>query len=390
MEQFPNNKKEGVTRRRLLATLGIMGAGYVAYRALRPEDGFEDETSFEDDFEKEMSGYVGLVALRHDQVLFVDEDNVPIGGPVEFEDIIDDKEFPDGRVIEKYRYSAGEADETGVLTDVPTREWREKVAEQIEEAYPGRSVDRSFNVVRLYRAALQYNDEPELQDGIKDGSVVTYADLVDYYAEKPVIGAEDKNRYEYVHEEIQFREAVPSVVQDALRELLPGICAQESKFNNGLTSSAGAFGIFQFMPWVWEKYGKSSEDIKSLRVQVEVAGEFFSDIYEELLYHCDDDALVAARSLFNDQDDFLVNFIVPLVINSYNAGSARMAEAVNSYFSETRRGSDVEGKELFLQVVNAAERGTSGRLDSYGEHAREYTPRVYAHAVSIHERQSER
>ncbi len=348
----------------------------------------EDSEEFSSEFEKELSGYIGLVELKHNQVLFVDKDNVPVGQPVEFEDIVAPKELDNGSVVNDYRYSAGTVGEDGILTDVPTLEWREKVKEVVELANPGREIESSYNVVRIFEAAMDYKDEPELQAGIQDGSIKSYADVVDYFANKPVLGEEESSRYKYVHEGIKFDDDIPEIVQTALRELVPGVCAQESKFNNGLTSSSGAVGIFQFMPWVWEKYGKDPEEIKSLKTQVEVAGQLFSDIYREFMHHCNDEVLVQARSQFSDQETFLIDFVVPSLINSYNAGSSRMSDAVEIYFSDSNRDRTLTGKDVFRDMAEYAKSSEVGRLDAYKEDAREYVPRVYAHAVSIHERQS--
>ena len=142
------------------------------------------------------------------------------------------------------------------------------------------------------------------------------------------------------------------------------------------------------MPWVWEKYGKSEDDIKSLKTQVDVAGKLFSDIYSEFLHHSDEDSLLQARSQFDDQDSFLRDFVVPALINSYNAGSARMGDAVNAYFSSSSRSRSLTGKDIFQEMIEFAKSDNSGRLDAYREDAREYVPRVYAHAIAIHERQT--
>lgn len=384
MEKFKPSRRELLVG----ATVGslLVGAGIVARELSKGErvEGLENKKQFD----RELSGYLSLVALDHDQVLFVDEDNVPVGAPVEFKDIIASKAGANGEVIQRYRYSAGVVGEDGILLDVPTLEWREKMKEKVEEQYPERTVADSYNIIRLFRASIKYDDEPELQAGILDGSIRSYADLVDYFAEKSVIGDEDgRSRYEYVHKAVEFNSAVPAIVQSELRELIPGICAQESKFNNGLKSKSGAIGIFQFMPWVWEKYGKSEEDIKSLKIQVEVAGELFSDIYGEFMYHTDEEALIKARGHFTDPESFLIDFVVPMLANSYNAGSARMGEVVDAYFKDIEVDSSLKGKDLFRAVVDFGKNGNEGRLAEYSEHSREYVPRVYAHAIAIHGRQ---
>lgn len=383
-------KKSGITRRGFLieaaVATGIAGTMMAAYELSKGQYS-EDNESFEhaSDFEKELSGYIGFIALEHDQVLFVDANNVPVGGPVEFEDIVAPKEGSYGN----YRFSAGTVSEDGVLLEPPTLEWRQQMKERIEAEHPGRTITDSYNLVQLFRASMRYDDEPELQAGIRDGSIKSYADLVDYYADKEVIGDDEgRSRYEYVHQAIEFSENVPVVIQDALRELIPGICAQESKFNNGLTSTAGAIGIFQFIPSVWTKYGKTEEDIKSLKTQVEIAGKFFSDIYREVLFIAKTDALARARSCFDNEEEFFQDFLVPVIINSYNTGSARMGDIISEYFDSGRPLPNEKGKGVFLEMVNFAQTETIGRMERYGEHSREYVPRVYAHAISIHQRQT--
>jgi hypothetical protein len=93
--------------------------------------------------------------------------------------------------------------------------------------------------------------------------------------------------------------------------------------------------------------------------------------------------LAYLQTLFPDEESFQRDFLVPLMVNSYNAGAARMAEAVQAYILDLESASlDAlpKGKDLFIAMVDAAETATDGRLASYGQHAREYVTRVYAQA----------
>jgi hypothetical protein len=91
-------------------------------------------------------------------------------------------------------------------------------------------------------------DEPELSAAIARGEIQSYKDIIAYFADKPVVGAEEYTRLEYVRENMEFDDNLPPVIVKELQRIVPGLCAQESKFNNGLTSAAGAKGIFHLCP----------------------------------------------------------------------------------------------------------------------------------------------
>lgn len=356
------------------------------------DEQFEERETIETEatFENELTGYRAFVRLERDEVQFVDQYNRPVGEPVILEDFVGP--LPEGVTVEagqaeEYLYSLGERDEIGLPTgNIPPR-WLAQKRAELQSEYPDRTIDGQHNVVGSFRAALAENDEPELVERIRDGRISSYLEIVEHFSQKPVVGAEDFTREEYVREAIAFDEEVPSAVQSELRRVIVGLCGQESKFNNGLTSSAGAKGIFQFMPETWASYGAEPEETSSLRKQVEVAGRFFSDLYRQVVHHIGEEALAKYQERYPDAESFQTDLLVPLMINSYNAGAARVAEAARLYI-ERNPDAPLSGKELFLAIADFAESSTEGEnetdegryLNAYGRHAREYTTRVYATA----------
>lgn len=352
---------------------------------LTPES-FETEATFEN----ELTGYRAFVRLRKDEVQFVDAFNRPVGDPVVLEDFVgplpEGVTVPEGQAPE-YLYSLGERDELGLpVGNIPPRWLAEKRA-QVQAEHPERPIEDHLHAVVSFRAMLAEDDEPELLEKLRSGEIDTYQELIEHFAQKPVVGAEEFTRQEYVQDAIVFDPEVPAVVQAELRRILPGLCGQESKFNNGLTSRAGAQGIFQFMPDTWASYGAEPHEVSSLRKQVEVAGRFFSDLYRQVLHHLGEEALQAYRQRYQDEESFLMDLIVPLMVNSYNAGAARVGEAARLFIAR-HPGAPEGGKDLFLRIAEFAEASQEGEneddegrfLNAYGRHAREYVPRVYATA----------
>jgi hypothetical protein len=207
------------------------------------------------------------------------------------------------------------------------------------------------------------------------------------HADKPVVGAKEYNRKEYVQKEIEFEkwnpeteEGVPPVVQEELRNIIPGLCAQESRFNNSVVSKVGAKGIMQFKPDVWKKYGGKPSDFNSLKRQVEIAGKFFSDLYKQINYHIGKESLSVLQSRFADEESFQRDLLVPLIVNSYNVGAKRMSEAVRLYVKEIPVEKMPNGKELYLAIADHAISSKKGKLSRYGEESREYVAKTYAQA----------
>jgi hypothetical protein len=371
MEKISKNTHEpSHNRRRFLLGLGAVGAAAAVGTALYKKfEGDEDTESIEGaHFEAEQTGYVAAATMGSNEILFVDENNVPVGAPIDFSAAI-----PEDLKLD------------GIAISPPPLSWRQEMARQLESSSEntGRRVARSHNVALDFKAALGNKSEPELVAGIQSGSIKSSLDIIKYFGQKPVRGVrEEISRLEYVEQAFRLSNKVPSIVRDEieseLKSVMPGLCAKESKFNNSLTSGAGAVGIFQFMPNVWKSYNKNESDLNSLKEQTEVAGLLMSDMYSQLMHYCDDEALLQARDSFSNQSDFLKHFITPLIINSYNSGARRLATAVNRFFVPERDLDGLVGKDVYLAMADFAQAEDEGLLSSYKTDAREYVSRAYA------------
>lgn len=203
-------------------------------------------------------------------------------------------------------------------------------------------------------------------------------DYIKEHAYKKVDGSEKYTRIEFVQKKIEFSDNLPPTMQEELRKKLPGLCVQESKFNDKLVSKSGARGVMQIMPVNWVSYGGKPEDALSLKKQVEIAGKLFSDYYEQLKDSLGDDSLQTLRNQFASEDSFQKDLMVPLLINSYNAGPSRVGEAARLFVKKMGRNNKLSGKELYLAIAKYAESSKEGKyLSGYGEESAEYVTKVY-------------
>lgn len=248
----------------------------------------------------------------------------------------------------------------------------------LHEEEQSEPLDQFFTKVEEYRAQINPIDIESAEE----------------FASKKVVGASEFNRKQYVQQEIKFTDwdeetgtGVPPVVQAELRRLMPGLSAKESGFNAALTSKAGAKGILQFMPETWAHYGGKPEEQKSLKRQVEIAGKFISDLYKQLNHHLGEEVLGVLRAQASDDESFQRDIMVPLVVNAYNVGAKRMAEAVQLYLERTPLESVPEGKDLYLAIAEFAKNSKEGRyLAGYQEQSFEYVLKIYALAEALSQR----
>tara|TARA_B100000508_G_scaffold120901_1_gene102272 strand:+ start:4766 stop:6187 length:1422 start_codon:yes stop_codon:yes gene_type:complete len=354
-------------------------------------------------FDAEVSGYEAFTKLQKDEVLYLDETGRPVG-EVTLESF--DGPLPEGVTVKDgqapvYHYSIGELDETGLPAGKIPPRWRKFKQAELQAEHPDRQIARDLNVIADFQAAYNESDEPELVAKIANGEIDSYDEIVEYFIDKPVEGS-GLNRVEYLRENVQFRNEletievdegvvefipVPPVVQEELRRLLPAVFAQESKFNEGLVNPrSGAKGPGQFMSDTWQRYTGSAEVSSKFTDQVEVLGPAVSDMYDRLFDKIGLNATDVLQQQFPDEESFLVDLIVPLVISSYNAGPDRVAEAAKKYIEQGASEDTPTGKDLFIAIVNFAEESSEGLLGDYDEDSREYVPRVYGNSAMLEEK----
>lgn len=407
------------SRRGFLAGLGALGGaaalGVVAVgsakespeRARTPEQAtavVETQEAFPGSirFAAEVEGYEKFAELTYNEVLFVDDLNRPIGDPIELHDFEIIKKNDSGECA-PYKVSPGPMDELGILTGGGIAgEWLAEMRIKLKEKYPNITVDlksgkpRVLSVNTKFYSVMYDGEDTELISEIANGRVKSYIDIVNHYALRRTPETGTLSIREYIEENIEFKPydpaskaGVPPLVAEELRRIIPGLCAQESNFNNASVSKSGARGIFQFMPATWGDYDPEGEGIvegvKSLEKQVRNAGRFFSDLYVQVQHHAGKETIDTLRALYGDEV-LERDILVPLMINAYNAGGALMGEALRMYVERT----DVShrlppGKDLFIAIANFARESEEGKyLDRYKDEARQYVTRIYANSNILH------
>ena len=351
----------------------------------------ENEQSIESvRFATEITGYETFAELNYHNVLFVDEQNQPIGEPVPLQGFTINRRIQTGE-MQSYLVSPGPADELGILTEGIAGEWLAEMRIRLKERNPNLKVDLQNGIPRVlsinnkFKSIVHDSDDTELISEIAAGRVTNYLHIVQHYAQRPFSTAEPYPIREYIEEHIQFKETVPPVVQSELRRIIPGLCAQESNFNNNSLSRSGAQGIFQFMPATWGDYNETTiaEGTQSLEAQVRSAGEFFSDLYRRVQIHAGEEAMRKLLATL-DEETIQKDILVPLTINAYNAGAGLIGEAVKRYVETHTIDRKLSGKDIFLAVADFAQQNEEGVLSRYANEAREYVPRIYANSNLIH------
>jgi len=382
MEKLPNNLK--------LKQSGVGPGGHPEFVRVTPEDDSNVTENTEDDF-----------------VLTPAEEE-------EFE-----------KAEEELRKEKAEDDLEISEKELTAIEERSKAEE--EEAVPGELKGKKRLPLRAFLLSLGIALVPMKDDGVdisnvsdKEGRLFSQAGLIDRnaehhtgefekrvqevakmissyditetkeYADRRVVGAEDYTRSEYVAEQIKFTkwneetgEGVPPVVEAELRRLLPGLCAQESRYDASRVSRSGARGILQIMPNNWKAYGGKLGEETSLVAQVEVAGRLFSDMYRQIQARLGDDVLSELKGHFSTEEAFQRDLMVPVLVNSYNAGDGRLADAVISYLHDTMPNDRPAGKDLFTKISDYAYKNQTGKLEGFSDHSMNYPYQVEAFAYHL-------
>jgi len=356
----------------------------------------EAAPSGHEQFNAEIAGYKAFIKLRKDEVLFLNQRNEPVGQPQKFADFVDSKQNFTG----DYLYTPGTTDETGILTDVPAREWREYLKDKLQAEYPDQKITDDMNTILFFRDAYESGDA-ELRQQISRGEIVSRDQVIDYRIVKDFSESEGYNRVGYLQNHVRFRSereevpgvpgaekvAVPSVVQAELRRLLPGLFAQESGFREDIVNSqTHATGSGQFMPETWERYTGTDRVSTNYTEQVAVLGPMVSDVYDRILDKIGADELRTLRSLYATEDEFLTNLITPAVISGFHTGPDRIAAAAKGYVQSVQKADMPTGKDLFLAIATYGVQASEDLLGGFKKESREYVTKVYAAAEVLEEK----
>lgn len=360
-------------------------------------------------FMRSVEKYRLLQTIDRASVFFTMADGRIIGEPVPFEDFIVQR----GTRINKegqeepffYNLTPANKDESGqyIVESIP-REWTDYVKELHATQYAVTAEElEQEHITADFLAALKQDDEPELIAGIEAGTIRTKMDIVNYFIAKDFKNSNGENRVEYIKNHVTFSgnlEKAPYVTA-ALRELLPGLVAVESGYDNEVVSNVGAKGSFQFMPNTWHRELNRVKFIDGEELpfaeQVAAAGELFSKMYDRLQYWCYEgenyygqNYLEEIKAVFTSQQDFETHFFVPCLINAYNTGEQGIGEVVVAFgqsaeFRNIKEQGNVHGYDLFQSMCDFGRASELSQLADYKEEAPKYVQRVYAFAELLSE-----
>ncbi|HEX8591518.1 MAG TPA: lytic transglycosylase domain-containing protein [Candidatus Paceibacterota bacterium] len=317
--------------------------------------------------------------LRRDEILFVDEFGAPLGEPVSLRD-------------EAAGVTAGNINADGILEGRINQTWLDRQREMICHRYNAydllnlhEGLPLQLNVVSSIREALYSDPGKERLDP------ETFLDIVYYFGRQPVVGTPDKTRIEFVRQNAMRNAGLPENVRERLSFLIPGLAAQESKYNNATRSSVGAIGIMQFMPDTWRELGYTPEDSRSLAKQTEAVGKYFSDMHGYITRRASQSLEVIKREYFDGNiAEYEKHFLVPILLNSYNSGQGRIVKAVDLLVERYPRRAALEahigvhadgiGMDAYRAMTISARsvEGENEGVPGYGRDSSEYVARIHA------------
>lgn len=356
-------------------------------------------------FEARKEGFKAWWTVSFDEVQFLDASGAPFSNPVKLEDVeVDDPVRQGARQV----ISVGVKDENGILTGGIAGAW---LAYQRDTL----ALDASLGEGRLkhvtveFEKALKKKDEPALRASIAQAAsggegIATLSQMVQYFGmnnEKSVRGdAKKRNRAEYLKQELQLHNKLPQIVQDAVRHYIIGLAAKESGFDAGLSkNSATAEGVMQLIDTVRVEHGHPADMKLSFIQEVDVAGKHFSNIYSRVRHwmkneiikneegknetHARPETYATLRGLFPEgrQGDAVWQkfFLVPCMVNAYNAGSWTIGACLHEFVSEhsvdelTAFLGEPPGFDLFEAFTRFARTcDTNQYTQQYGEDAESY------------------
>jgi|CXWL01.1.fsa_nt_gi hypothetical protein len=393
-EEIANDPPEDPTRRDVLEigltalagtlfTKGVLrdvdGAGQA-----RAQEGVEKDRMPEREYSKNLDnrliGYKKFYGqVKTDEVLFLDEEGLPVGDPV--------KIAPLGDIL------PGELDQHGIIKGTLSSQWLNAQRQRLKEQHPKLLVDisnslpRQMNLIFVARELASVFSSEQIEPN------PTYLDVVKHFGSKLVSDGYQETRIGYLRNHIsKSAPTLSKVIREELPFVLPGLAAQESKYVANAQSSVGARGILQFMPATWEQMGYKKEDMANFPLQVEAAGKYFSNAYEYIQSNAKITVDRIQQEFFpNDVEAFERYFLTPVLTNCYNSGTQRLIwcmELFLLYYPTKQRFEEIIGTypeglgyDLYLELTGlCSSLKTDGnrRVPGYGRDSSQYVARSYA------------
>ena len=247
---------------------------------------------------------------------------------------------------------------------------------------PPRSAYQTTETYIDYDSGVDTEFLSMIKDNIEQLSVTDIEKTL-AYAQKPVYGYKGLTKAEYIKKLLRFRSRfdertgkppLPPLLRENLREAALGWVAQESRFKDRAVSKSGAVGIWQFLPRIAQHYSNKDKVPLGVEEQTKMAGELISDNYHYILHFAGVDALDKLRSRYDSEEEFIDDFMTPVMINAFNAGGPLMGKILRRFTETVSEEEMKSGKDLFLQVADFAK----DNFENYRQEQYEYVPKVYA------------
>jgi hypothetical protein len=322
-------------------------------------------------FENTVSAYRTMYGtMTKGQVLFIDQNGKAMGAPREVEYTIAGKDTGfNGKALAEARVAVC-AEYPGAVCDV-----KNKLPRQINNLGP-----------------LKYLD-----------TEATYMDIVrkNGHEEKvlPLPGVEGSQKGEglsrimYVWKHVGDSMKIENAQARArITDLAPALIAQESGYENDLTSDAGAKNLMQIMPRTRENLGYTEKEMLYLRTQVEAMGELFRQKINSV--QAGEGVKKLKETFFADENDtgeFLDAIVIPATITSYNAGPTGIKDVILWFTNKypTREAYEKANGRLpekidagfFLAILQEAHK--SKKFDWLGDDVLTYYIRIVALAEEM-------
>ncbi|MCU0678019.1 MAG: transglycosylase SLT domain-containing protein [Candidatus Pacebacteria bacterium] len=322
---------------------------------------------------------IEMSELSRDQVLFVDQFGRPLSNGIK--KVTKAAGYTPEEMT--WRYKGGKA--VGIT---PT--WT-KMQKALLAKETGVSVD-DMQMRHVYKDLVK--DEYQ--------SFENKVELALHYAGQLALGDNRERTVIEVLEEDVTLTGLSEPIRTWMKEQIIGIAAEESRFDPEKTSPADAKGVLQTMPdteaGYRTKHKLESLDPKNLIEQVKVAQMHIESTYEYFERNLSTELQYIEKAFFgNDTPSFEKYFLMPLMINAYNAGQARMGEVVRWFVAQC---TDIEsvlalgfesnfpqGYDVFYAMTHqcAQQKGVS----RYGDDARAYVEKVMAWTEAIKTRRQD-
>ena len=366
-------------------------------------------------FERHVESYRVLYGtLTRNEVVFLKED----GSPYEATTIerVDSDEVVDGIVIR----DIDPIGRDGTLNQIWLDYHRQKLVAEHGGTYVSGDSPRQMNILGVVNNFANHHLDNAFPNLSAEGrqeyiDSLTFMKIVTYFAhnshQELGIGSVSPLEYLRAHVLDRERELQTTHMQERRRKspnqrdlvinaetqrlwrhfprIIPALAAQESQFNNGAASDADANGMLQFIKSTWHELGYPSGS-RPLPLQLEGLDRHMRIAYS----YIEGPARRHFRSYFSSDSDFIDNFLLPVLINTYNSGHDRLIDVMN-WFAENHLaegkpfyGQTFKGRELYHHMAHTAAEAAPhldeetkkkyDKLSGYRKDSNEYVERIFA------------